>query len=345
MNWASGSTRWIVYKFLITSFNNHLTIERFPMKLCTTFLALTFLCTPLFAADVSSPKYKVIAADKGKLIRFDEHGKVEWVFEEVDGIHHIQQLENGNVIVQQGWGKIVEVSPEKEIVWSYDSQTMNGNAGKKLEVHTFQRLKNGNTMIVENGVGRIIEVNTAGEIVHQFNYQVSEPHPHSDVRQAHQLDNGHYLVCHEKEGRVTEYNHAGEIVWDYEVPLFDQERANGHGPEAWGNQAFNSLRLSNGNTLIATGNGHSVIEVTPGKDVVWHLKQNDLKGITLAWVTSLEVLPNGNLIIGNCHAGPENPQLIEVTRDKEVVWTFKDFNNLGNSTAASATVGVADVLR
>ncbi len=29
-------------------------------------------------------------------------------------------------------------------------------------------------------------------------------------------------------------------------------------------------------------------------------------------MTTLELLPNGNLIIGNTHAGPENPQLIEV---------------------------------
>ena len=54
----------------------------------------------------------------------------------------------------------------------------------------------------------------------------------------------------------------------------------------------------------------------------------------------LEVLPNGNIVIGNCHAGPDNPQLIEVTRDKKVVWTFKDHKNLGNSTAATQVLGV-----
>ena len=45
-------------------------------------------------------------------------------------------------------------------------------------------------------------------------------------------------------------------------------------------------------------------------------------------MTTLHVLPNGNLIVGNCHAGPDNPQLFEVTRDKKVVWTFKDFTDL-----------------
>lgn len=84
----------------------------------------------------------------------------------------------------------------------------------------------------------------------------------------------------------------------------------------------------------------AVLEVNAKKDIVWKVMQKDLPGITLAWTTSLELLPSGNIMIGNCHAGPDNPQLIEVSRDKKVVWTFKDFKNLGNSTPASATVGV-----
>ena len=56
-----------------------------------------------------------------------------------------------------------------------------------------------------------------------------------------------------------------------------------------------------------------------------------MPGISLAWVTRVERLPNGNTLIGNCHAGPEQPQFIEVTPKKEVVWTFEDFTNFGNS--------------
>lgn len=316
---------------------------RIKFLLCLCFMH-GFLS--LHAAEVSSQRHNVIAADKGRIVRFDKSGKVQWTCDKVRAVHRIQQLDNGNILVQQGWGKIVEISPDQQIVWQYDAANSNGNQGKKLEVHAFQRLANGNTMLVENGIGRIIEVTPSGEIVHQIRFQVSQPHPHRDVRMAHQLQNGNYLVCHEGDGRITEYSRQGDIVWDYNVPLFDRPRAGGHGPEAWGNQAFNALRLPNGNTLIATGNGHSVLEVTPAKEIVWAIHQHDLPGITLAWVTSLEVLPNGNIIIGNCHAGPDNPQLIEVNREKEIVWTFKDFVELGNSTAASATVGVAgDVLR
>jgi hypothetical protein len=111
--------------------------------------------------------------------------------------------------------------------------------------------------------------------------------------------------------------------------------AGGHGVEAFGNQCFSAIRLPNGNTLIGTGNGHSLLEVTPAKQIIWSLHQNDLPGIQLAWVTSLQILPNGNILINNCHAGPNNPQLIEVNREKQIVWSFRDFDRFGDSLTNS----------
>ena len=130
----------------------------------------------------------------------------------------------------------------------------------------------------------------------------------------------------------------GEVVWEFPIPLFGKEIAKGHGPEAFGGRCFSAIKARNGNYLIATGNGHSVLEVTPEKEVVWKLEQNDLEGITLAWVTTLRELDNGNLIVGNCHAGPDNPQIIEVTREKKVIWSFKDFETFGNALAVSLVV-------
>ena len=40
----------------------------------------------------------------------------------------------------------------------------------------------------------------------------------------------------------------------------------------------------------------------------------------------------------NLFAG--NPQLVEVTRDKKVVWTFRDFKTFGNGLAATQLLGV-----
>ncbi len=284
----------------------------------------------------------------GKLAIVDVGGSVEWEMK-WGGIHDIAVLPNGHIMVQQQMRKVVEIDPAtKQVVWSYDSSQQNGNAGKKIEVHAFQPLPNGRVMIAESGPARIIEVDRDGKLLHEVKLQIANPHPHRDTRLVRKLDNGNYLVCQEGDGVVREYDgQSGKIVWDYPVPLFGKAPAGGHGPEAFGNQAFAAVRLKNGNTLIATGNGHSVLEVTPEKKIVWQIHQNDLPGITLAWVTTLEVLPNGHYVIGNCHAGPDNPLLIEIDpKTKKVIWQFDRFDLFGNSAPNSQLLNVkGDVIR
>lgn len=231
------------------------------------------------------------------------------------------------------------------MVWAYDS-IMNGNKGKKVEVHSFQPLEHGKVMMAESGVGRIIEVDRAGNLEREIKLKVKNPSAHHDTRLARKLTNGHYLVCHEADGAVREYDGKGTVVWEFDVPLFDQQRRGGHGPEAWGNQVFGAVRLTNGNTLISTGNGHSVLEVNPDRKIVWQLHQKDLPKITLAWVTTIEVLPNGNYVIGNCHAGKGQPLLVEIEpRSKRVVWTFDQFDLWGNSVSNTLILGTSKVLR
>jgi outer membrane protein assembly factor BamB len=305
-------------------------------------LALIVIPTPAIAAQ------RVMMQGNGKLAIVDASGKVEWEMPCGD-IHDIHVLPNGHVMLQQGFRKVVEIDPEKkEVVWSYDSATQNGNEGKRIEVHALQPLDDGRVMIAESGAGRIIEVDRDGKLLKEVKLKLDRPHPHTDTRLARKLKSGNYLVCHEGDGKVREYDgDSGDVVWEYEVPLFGKEKRGGHGPEAFGNSVFGAVRLASGNTLIATGNGHSVIEVTPEKKVVWELHQNDLPNITLAWVTTLEVLPNGNYVIGNCHAGPDNPLLVEVEpKTKRVVWQFDKFDLFGNSAPNSQVLGVeGEVLR
>ena len=276
--------------------------------------------------------HRIMVQGNNKLAIVDKQGKIEWEMK-WGGIHDIHVLANGHIMVQERNRKIVEIDPKtKKVVWSYDCTQQNGNQGKRVEAHAFQPLPNGHIMIAESGPGRIIEIDRAGKIHHQIKLTIDHPHPHRDTRLARKLSNGNYLVCHEGDGVIREYNRTGTVVWEYAVPLFGKARKGGHGPEAFGNQAFGAVRLPNGNTLVATGNGHSVLEVTPDKKITWKLEQHDLPGITLAWVTTLEVLPNGNYVIGNCHAGPGNPLVIEINpKTRKVVWTLDQFNVFGNS--------------
>lgn len=300
------------------------------------FLVDWMLCSPIEAG------HRVILQGNGKLTLVKGDGSTDWEMS-WGGIHDIHVLKNGHILVQQGAATVAEIDPAtKQVVWSYDSAKQNGNADKQVEVHAFQPLSNGRLMIAESGVARIIEVDRDGKLLKEVKLKVSRPHPHTDTRLARKLANGNYLVCHEGDGCVREYDgQTSEIVWDYEVPLFGQIPKGGHGPEAFGNKCFSAVRLASGNTLIATGNGHSVIEVTSAKEIVWKIGQRDLPRITLAWVTTLELLPNGNYVIGNCHAGEGQPLLIEIEpKSKKVVWTFDRFGDFGNNVSNSQVLDV-----
>lgn len=295
----------------------------------------------LINAGPLSAHHRIVLQGNGKLAIVEKDGTISWEMP-WGGIHDIHLLENGNIMVQRGMREVCEIDPKtSKVVWSYDSSKRNGNQGKRVEVHAFQPLGDGNLMIAESGPARIIEINRDGKLLKEFKLKVNRPNAHTDTRLARKLSTGNYLVCHEGDGFIREYNSEGKVVWEYEVPMFGKTPRGGHGPESFGNKAFSAVRLKNGNTLIATGNGHSVIEVTPAKKVVWSIKQNDLPEITLAWVTTLEVLPNGNYIIGNCHAGPKNPLLVELEpKSKKVVWTFDQFKTFGNSVPNSQLLDV-----
>jgi len=174
---------------------------------------------------------------------------------------------------------------------------------------------------------------------------VEHPDPHRDTRLVRRLPSGNALICHEGDGCVREYEFpSGRVVFEFKVPLFDQPRADGHGPEAFGNQVFGALRLASGNTLIATGNGHGVLEVDREGHIVWQLGQKDLPGVVLAWVTTLEILPNGNYVIGNCHAGPGQPVLVEIEpRTKRRVWQLDAYEEFGNSVSNTMLLDVGSL--
>ena len=66
-------------------------------------------------------------------------------------MHDVHLLENGNILVNNGWTKIMELDLAGNTVWEYDSSKTEGNNGEKIEIHAFQRLANGNTMVAESG--------------------------------------------------------------------------------------------------------------------------------------------------------------------------------------------------
>jgi len=314
----------------------------FPMFSANAILmaAITASCAVVSAGD--APTRRFIAADSSRqrVAIIGDDGTTEWE-RKIGPLHDLQVLPNGHILLQDTWTHVFEVDPETNaIVWEYEATDAPDYDGRRIEIHAFQRLPDGGTMVVESGRARLLELQNDGSIQHWIPLKVEHPDPHRDTRLARRLANGNYLVCHEGDGAIREYDRGGRVVWELRVPLFGRERADGHGVEAFGNQCFSALRLPKGNTLAGTGNGHSVIEFTPAGQDVWSVHQNDLPGIQLAWVTSIQLLPSGNILITNCHAGPENPQLIEIDRKHRVVWSFHDFERFGNALTNAQILSV-----
>ena len=134
------------------------------------------------------------------------------------------------------------------------------------------------------------------------------------MRNARALANGGYLVAHYGLGVVREYDAAGKMMREIPAP---------GGPHS-------VVRLPDGNTLIAIADGdHNprVIEVDPAGRIVWQLTQADVPGLKLAFMTGLQRLPNGHTVMSNWLGHGQlgqGPHVIEVSRDKQVVWTYAD---------------------
>ena len=285
-------------------------------------LATCIVAGSAFSAGADD-RLVLVGASYGKnvLAICESDGKVIWKHNTAGpqkghaGHHDVHLLPNGNILFHDSWTKTQEITLGKMVVWEYDSATRNGNAGRKVDVHAFDRLDNGETVIVESSIGRIIHVDNAGHLVKQVPLGEGG---RTKTRLMRILDNGHYIACAENPGIVSEYNADGKVVWEYEI----------------GTRVFGAIRLENGNTLICSGSGNSVVEVTPEKQVVWEISKT-IPGseITLGWMTALQELPNGNIAAGNCHAGEENPQIFEITKDKKVVWEFDEWDLVGNGLA------------
>ncbi len=284
------------------------------------FTTIAFLSLALTA---QAERLVLVGASYGKniLAITDAKGEAIWSHKTAGpqrghtGHHDVHLLPNGNILFHDTWTTLKEITLGKKVVWTYDSAKQNGNAGKRVDVHAFARLKNGNTVIVESAVGRVIEVDNKGKLVHQFPLKKGGT---QNTRWARHTAAGTLLVCSEQPGVVTEYNRKGEVVWDYLIKT----------------RVYGAIRLKNGNTLIASGSGKSIVEVTPAKKIVWEVK-GKVPGtdIDLGWMTCLQELKNGNRLIGNCHAGETNPQIFEITRAKKVVWQWDEWNLVGNGLA------------
>ena len=101
-------------------------------------------------------------------------------------------------------------------------------------------------------------------------------------RQVRKTPAGTYLVTYQRDGGpAEEYDGDGKLLRT--LPC----------------GRFVAIRLPDGNTLIACGDNHRIIEVDATNNIVWHVEETDIPGNQLLFVAGLQRLPNGNTVLCN----------------------------------------------
>jgi hypothetical protein len=203
-------------------------------------------------------------------------------------------------------GAIVELDPSNKVLFEFK--------GTQSEVDNVSPLENGNFLITESGPKpRLLEVDPHGKVVVAFPLDCQKSNHHMQTRMARKLSNGNYLVPHLLDKVVREYDPHGKVVWEVKTPA--------QPPECW---PFTAIRLENGNTLIDCTHGNMVIEVDPQGKIVWQLTNADLPKPLLKDPCGGQRLPDGNTVVTSYGAGgADEVKMLEVTRDKQLVWTYR----------------------
>ena len=144
------------------------------------------------------------------------------------------------------------------------------------------------------------------------------PPPHGRIRCAHKTASGTYLVACAGAETVREFDLAGQVVWSVKAPAF----------------VFDAVRRPNGNTVVSHVTG--LTEYKPDGTVAWTLMPEDLPGLNVANCTALQLLPNGNLVVGtwaNGAADASHAGAFEVTPEKKVVWSLASSTDVNMMSA------------
>jgi hypothetical protein len=287
----------------------------------TVAIVLATRSAMLFAEEKPT-RHRILLAEYGKgpnrLIEVSKDGKLVWEHRPPSICVFFQVLPSGNIVYAYG-GKptgVREITREQQVVWNYVS--------KCPQVLNCRRLADSHTLVAEQGPCQAVEVNLQGEVVKTIPLTTSEKPYHLQVRNIHRLANGHILTAHEGEGAAREVDQDGKVVWEY----------------AGVTNISDAQRLPDGNTLMTCGTQKRVIEVTPTGKIAWELTAKDVPELNLTWMSSLQILKNGNLVLGNFLRGQEGKgaHVFEITREKRVVWKWADHDMVKSLT----TVRVLD---
>ncbi len=257
----------------------------------------------------------VTDAKKGLVIQYTQAGERLW---RVSSHHCLDAwpLEDGKVLMTydasaktKGQGGVRIVDAKKKVLFEYQTQG---------EVLSCQPLDDGRILVSKNSQGEFDFINRSGKVVNNFALK-AKGMGHKTVRMARATEAGTFLAAECYSHVLREYNRAGDLVRSiaahavfsgqrvkngntliacfYEPCVFE---VNVQGEKVWelkhdelppdfqAPHFGEARRLPNGNTLICnywtnpTAESVHVFEITPGKKIIWALRDAKIGAITSA---------------------------------------------------------------
>ena len=241
-----------------------------------------------------------------------ENGKVKWRMKipASDG----WVLESGNILAaiypckKFPKGGVCEIDRKtKKLLWRYD--------GQQKEISTVQQIGENKYLVAELGANpRAIVIDQSGKVLQEMPFACQKANVHMQTRMLRLLPNGNYIAPHLLDFAVKEYDPAtGEVVKSFATDERGKEKKD------W---PFTAIRLENNNTVIGCTNGNRVIEVDADGKIVWSVSNKDLPKPLINDACGVQRLANGNTVIASYRAKGGAAKLIEVDRDRNVVWRF-----------------------
>jgi hypothetical protein len=296
------------------------------------------MADPDFIVDVSVPEKiwpgTTILADnhdlsRPRIIEVNRLGEIVWEYRLPDNLKSftnpgwdVEILPNGNILTVLPRNGVYEINRDKQVVWKYlDSKVS----------HDADRLANGNTLIAfgaydSAGDAQVKEIDPAGKRVWSWyandvftgaEYTGISNEGWTHTNAVSRLESGNTLVSLRNFNVIAEVDPQGKRVKTIgEGVLVDQ-----HDP----------LVLPNGNILVANhGKPHEAIELDPAGAIVWRFPVREISSVP---VRDANRLPNENTLI------TEADRIVEVTKDKQIVWQFRLATNPFTDKLSSASMG------
>lgn len=228
-------------------------------------------------------------------------GETLWSINKENGVHHPQDaavLNDGSIFFSVMFGAVNVRIADKKVLWRYSTP-------RGAQNPVAQPLDDGFFLVGNEGPCRLLEINSEGTVRREVKVDDCPfSGSHGQFRFCRKTCDGTYLFPMVNSGILREYDAAGKQLRQFPIK----------------GMPVCALRIRDGVTL--TGDGSSIKEIDANDEITWSYDCVSDGGLRTGIITAVSRLKNGNTLIGYYQDDPQTPDVLEVSRDKKIVWSL-----------------------